>query len=119
MMNATVASAEGIRLDGRYFYVWMAGAFALVAFGGFIPTFWAKVAAGTFRAPPVVYIHGTILFTWTCFYFIQTSLIAARRTMDHRAWGLAGVADFSVLVGAIFVNGKGRSQSGGGSWLGL
>src|SRR5260370_12844349 len=106
MMNATVASAEGLRPDGRYFYVWMAGAFGLVAFGGFIPTFWAKVAAGTFRAPPVVYIHGTILFAWTCFYFIQTSLVAARRTMDHRAWGLAGIALFSVIMCTILLTGK-------------
>jgi hypothetical protein len=103
MMNATVASTAGLRPDGRYFYVWMAGAFALVAFGGFIPTFWAKVAAGTFRAPPVVYIHGALLFTWTCFYFIQTSLVAARRTMDHRAWGLAGIALFSVMMCTILV----------------
>src|SRR5258708_794921 len=103
MMNATVASAEGLRPDGRYFYVWMAGAFVFVAFGGFIPTFWAKVAAGTFHAPPVVYIHGTLLFSWTCFYFIQTALVAARRTMDHRAWGLAGVALFSVMMCTILI----------------
>src|SRR5258706_12651308 len=112
MMNATVASAEGLRPDGRYFYVWMAGAFALVAFGGFIPTFWAKVAAGTFRAPPVVYIHGTILFAWTCFYFIQTSLVAARRTMDHRAWGLAGPPALHALILSIFSAGGGVLQRG-------
>src|SRR5258708_17324419 len=103
MMNSTVASAEGLRPDGRYFYVWMAGAFVFVAFGGFIPTFWAKVAAGTFHAPPVVYIHGTLLFSWTCFYFIQTALVAARRTMDHRAWGLAGIALFSVMMCTILI----------------
>jgi hypothetical protein len=102
-MSATLAATADIRSEGRYFYLSMAGAFVLVAFGGFIPTFWARVADGTFHAPPIVYIHGAILFTWTCFYFVQTALIAARRTMDHRAWGLAGIALFSILMCTILV----------------
>jgi hypothetical protein len=102
-MNATVAATADVRSEGRYFYLWMAGAYVLVAFGGFIPTFWARVADGTFHAPPIVYVHGAILFTWTCFYFAQTALVSARRTMDHRAWGLAGIALFSVLMCTILV----------------
>src|ERR1700694_4202257 len=102
-MSATLAEPAAIRSEGRYFYLSMAGAFVLVAFGGFIPTFWARVANGTFHAPPIVYIHGAILFTWTCFYFVQTALITARRTMDHRAWGLAGIALFSILMCTILV----------------
>jgi hypothetical protein len=102
-MNAAVVTASELRTESRYFYVWMAGAFVVVAFGGFIPTFWAKVAAGTFHAPPIVYIHGALLFSWTCFYFVQTALISARRTMDHRAWGLAGIALFSVMMCSILV----------------
>jgi hypothetical protein len=103
MMNATLAATPDVRSEGRYFYLWMAGAFVFVAFGGFIPTFWAKVASGTFHAPPIVYIHGSLLFTWTSFYFVQTALVTARRTMDHRAWGLAGIALFSVLMCSILV----------------
>jgi hypothetical protein len=102
-MSATLAATADIRSEDRYFYLWMAGAFVLVAFGGFIPTFWARVASGTFHAPPIVYVHGALLFTWTCFYFVQTALITARRTMDHRAWGLAGIALFSVLMCTILV----------------
>lgn len=102
-MNATVAATADVRSEGRYFYLWMAGAFVVVAFGGFIPTFWAKVASGAFHAPPIVYIHGTLLFTWTSFYFVQTALVAARRTLDHRAWGLAGIALFSILMCTILV----------------
>src|SRR3981081_1276763 len=102
-MNATVAATPDIRSEGRYFYLWMAGAFVFVAFGGFIPTFWAKVASGTFHAPPIVYIHGSLLFGWTCFYCLQTALVSARHTMDHRAWGLAGIALFSVLMCSILV----------------
>jgi hypothetical protein len=81
----------------------MAGAFLLVAFGGFVPTYWAPVMAGTFRAPPIIHIHGMLMFAWTCFFFVQTALVASRRTMDHRSWGLAGIALFSVIACAILV----------------
>jgi hypothetical protein len=102
-MNATVASASGVRSESRNFYVWMAGAFLLIAFGGFTPTYWAKVAAGTFHAEPIIHIHGMLLFTWTCFFFVQTALIAAGRTLDHRAWGLAGISLFSIMMFSILV----------------
>ncbi|MDB6086535.1 MAG: hypothetical protein JWN43_4416 [Gammaproteobacteria bacterium] len=102
-MSATVVAAPDLRSEGRYFYLYMAGAFLLVAFGGFIPSYWAPVVAGSFRAPPIIHIHGMLLFTWTTFYFVQTSLVAARRTMDHRAWGLAGISLFSMLMCSILV----------------
>jgi hypothetical protein len=102
-MNATVALESGLRSEGRYFYLWMAGAFLLVAFGGFSPTYWAPMAAGTFHGPPIIHIHGMLMFTWTCFFFVQTALVATRRTTDHRSWGLAGIALFSVLAYSILV----------------
>ena len=52
-----IATASGVRAESRNFYVWMAAAFLAVAFGGFIPTYWAKMAAGTF---PVSYTHLTL-----------------------------------------------------------
>lgn len=100
-MNTTVAGALPARSENRYFYLWMAGAFVVVAFGGFTPTFWAKVAAGTFHAPPMVYVHGALFFTWTLFYFMQTALVASGRTMNHRNWGLVGIALFSVMMCSI------------------
>lgn len=98
-----IASASGIRAESRNFYVWMAAGFLAVAFGGFVPTYWAKVATGTFHAEPIVHIHGALLFTWTCFYFVQTLLVAKGRTLDHRAWGLAGIALFTALMCSILV----------------
>jgi hypothetical protein len=76
----------------------MAAAFVLVAFGGFTPTYWARVATGTFQGPSILHVHGMLMFTWTLFYFAQTALVASRRTPDHRAWGLAGIALFSVMM---------------------
>src|ERR1700722_9462799 len=102
-MEATIAAAPTVRAETRSFYVWMAGAFLLVAFGGFTPTYWAKVATGTFHAEPIIHIHGMLLFTWTCFFFVQTALVAAGRTLNHRAWGLAGISLFSVMMCPILV----------------
>jgi hypothetical protein len=98
-----IATTPNVRSEGRNFYVWMAGAFVLVAFGGFTPTYWAKLATGTFHAAPIYHIHGILLFSWTCFFFVQTALVANGRTLDHRAWGLAGIALFSILMCSILV----------------
>lgn len=92
------ATAGAARAEHRTFYVWMAGIFILIAFGGFIPTYWAKLADGTFTGHPILYIHGTLFFTWTLFYFVQTVLVASGRTMDHRAWGVAGVSLASLMA---------------------
>jgi hypothetical protein len=98
-----IATASGVRTQSRNFYVWMAGGFLAVAFGGFIPTYWAKVATGSFHAEPIVHIHGALLFSWTCFYFLQTWLVARGRTLDHRSWGLAGISLFTALMFSILV----------------
>jgi hypothetical protein len=100
-MEAIATAA--VRAESRGFYLWMAGAFLLIAFGGFTPTYWAKVAAGTFHAEPIIHIHGMLLFTWTCFFFFQTALVASGRTLDHRAWGLAGISLFSIMMFSILV----------------
>jgi hypothetical protein len=100
-VEATLTDGRAVRVDTRRFHLWMAGVFLLIAFGGFIPTYWAKLVSGTFHAPPIVHVHGFLLFTWTLFYFVQTAWIASGRTATHRAWGLAGISLFSVLMCAI------------------
>lgn len=102
-MSAIAADVSGIGTENRYFYLWMAGVFVLVAFGGFAPTYWAPVMADRFHAPPIIHVHGILMFVWTLFYLAQTALVATRRTMNHRSWGLAGIALFSVIACAILV----------------
>jgi hypothetical protein len=102
-MNAIADSLPRTRTESRYFYVWMAAAFVLVAFGGFIPTYWAPVAAGTFKAPPIIHVHGMLMFAWVSFFFAQTYLVATGRTLNHRNWGLAGIALFSAILCIILV----------------
>jgi hypothetical protein len=102
-MEAIATATSAARSESRNFYVWMAGGFLLVAFGGFVPTYWAKMATGTFHAEPIIHIHGALLFTWTCFYFVQTALVASGRTLKHRAWGLAGISLFTAMMCSILV----------------
>ncbi|MFL6547842.1 MAG: hypothetical protein ACJ8OJ_04060 [Povalibacter sp.] len=103
-MSATVLDAAAtVRSESRYFYVWMAIGFVLVAFGGFVPTYWAPVMAGSFHAPTIIHIHGALMFCWTLFYLSQTLLVASGRTPDHRSWGLAGISLFTLIACAILV----------------
>jgi len=95
MVAVTAGTARTARST---FYVWMAGVFILIAFGGFIPTYWARLATGTFDAPPITHVHGTLFFSWTLFYFLQTWLVASGRTPDHRTWGVAGVSLFTAMA---------------------
>ena len=102
-MEAAYGNVSLAGSDARRFYVWMAVVFVLIAFGGFLPTYWAPVVSGTFHAPPIVHIHGTLLFSWTLFYLLQTTLVASGRTPRHRSWGLFGISLFSVMICSILV----------------
>ena len=42
----------------RWFSVSMAGAFVLIAFTGFAPTYWLQLPAGTFDGSPLLHLHG-------------------------------------------------------------
>lgn len=104
----TIHAAIDVRTAerGHRFYVGMAVVFVLIAFGGFVPTYWAKLATGTFNHPAIYHLHGFVLFSWTLFYFFQTALVAAGRTLDHRSWGMLGIAlataiGFTVTMTAI------------------
>ena len=102
-MSVTTANRIIAHDAGRRFHLWMAGVFALIAFGGFVPTYWSPVAAGRFHAAPVVHVHGVLLFSWCLLYLAQTAWIASGRTPTHRAWGTAGIALFTAMVCSILV----------------
>ncbi len=93
----------GLVSERSTFYVWMGVAFVLVAFGGFVPTYWAPVVDGTFKAPSVIHVHGALMFAWTLYFLSQTALVAAGRVLDHRAWGLAGISLFTMIACAVLV----------------
>jgi hypothetical protein len=94
----TAATAATPRAARPTFYVWMAGACALIAFGGFAPTYWLQIPAGTFNGRPILYLHGTLFSIWMVFYIAQTAAVASGRIARHRAWGIVGVSIATAMV---------------------
>lgn len=119
MVATTMAPAR--RRARSTFYVWMAAAFALIAFGGFAETYWLQLPAGTFRGGPLLHLHGIMFSAWTVLLLSQTALAARGRLSHHRAWGLLGIAMASamVLLGlAVAINGMVHRIEAGDGVLG-
>lgn len=96
------AALNPASVQSRYFYVWMAAACALIAFGAFAPTYWLQLAPGTVVGPPLLHLHAALFSAWTILLLSQTALVANGRLSAHRTWGVAGVslATAMVVVGA-------------------
>ena len=47
----------------KNFYVYMALSCVVIAFLGFVPTYWLPIMTGTFKARPIVHIHGLVFFS--------------------------------------------------------
>ena len=101
--------AAAPRTESRRFYVNMAYACALVAIAGFIPTFWAPVASGSFQGPSRLYLHGLLFTAWPLLFIVQSTLAATGRYERHRMLGLLGIslatamffAGVSVAIGSM------------------
>jgi len=93
MTTLTTASTRaGVRATSTNFYFYMALSCAAVAFLGFAPTFWLPLANHSFKAGPIIYVHGAVFFGWSLFFCFQTWLAASGRVMRHRAVGMIGVS---------------------------
>jgi hypothetical protein len=102
-MSTIVASAPRAPAVTARFHVRMALAFVAIAFLGFSPSYWAPIAAGTLQAPPIMHIHGALLFAWTLFYLAQTLWVGTGHTSSHRSWGMAGIALFTLMICSILL----------------
>ena len=87
-----------MRAGTSYFHVWMAAVCVLLAFGGFAPTYWLQLPAGTFVGSPLVHLHAILFSAWPLFLLSQTLLAANGRLSHHRAWGLFGISLATALV---------------------
>ena len=92
----TIRSAKRSR-----FFLYMSFAFLAIAVIGFSTTFFLPLARGTFMGPPIVHIHGALLFAWLIFFIVQASLIQSRSLLMHRRLGAFG----ALLCVAIVVSG--------------
>jgi len=95
MVSITVTDAKPIK---RTFYIWLAAACAAIAFGGFAPTYWLQLPAGTFVGSPLLHLHGALFFAWIVLLVSQAVLAAKGRLNNHRAWGLTGIALATAMV---------------------
>jgi hypothetical protein len=80
------------------FYVWMAAACAMIAFGGFAPTYWQQLAPRTFIGPPLFHLHAALFSAWPLLLLSQTLLAANGKLVLHRAWGLVGISLATAMV---------------------
>jgi hypothetical protein len=97
-MSDAVMSGRPARDAARWFYVWMAGACTLIAFGGFAPTYWLQLAPGTFVGSPLLHLHAMLFSAWPLYFLLQTTFAARGRIQRHRAWGLLGISLATAMV---------------------
>ena len=118
-MTATLTEPRrvAVRPQAEYFYVYMAVSCMAVAFLGFAPTYWAPLATGTFKARPLLHIHGIVFFSWTLYFVLQTWLAASGRNARHRAVGMIGVSFATAMT--IFGVLAAINQMGSAAALGL
>ena len=86
------------RDDERRFFATMAYICALVAIAGFVPTYWAPVASGTFTGSPILHVHGLLFSAWPILFIVQARLAAAGRFDRHRTFGLVGISLATAMV---------------------
>lgn len=86
------------------FFVYLSVAFLAIALVGFSTTFFVPLARGTFSAPPVIYVHGALLFAWLVFLIAQTTLVKSGKVMFHRQAGWFGfLLSIAIVVSGVLV----------------
>lgn len=74
----------------RFFFLMLAGLYAVVAVVGFAPNF-RDHFAGTYEIHPVAWVHGAIMTAWLALFLAQTSLVAFGSVKLHRKLGIASL----------------------------
>jgi hypothetical protein len=85
-------------ISPRKFYMMIAWTCLAVAVLGFMPTYFLPLAHAKFAAPPIIHIHGLVMFSWVAFFVMQASLVAGGNVLAHRAWGVVGVAIITAMA---------------------
>jgi hypothetical protein len=86
---------------GRWIYFSTACLFLLMAFVGFFPRS-VEILTGLRRNPPlVVHVHAAIMVAWLGLLFVQTYLVAQRRSGWHRTLGLTSFLLGPAVIGSM------------------
>jgi hypothetical protein len=78
-----------VRKPSYFLFVGIIGVLAVLI--GFGRTFLIPVAAGTFQAPLIIYVHGGFAFAWVLLFLMQTILLRKGQLPVHRRMGYTGV----------------------------
>ena len=117
-MAGNVATGGPAKVATRSgFFLYISLGFLAIALIGFSTTFFLPLARGTFVAPPVIYVHGALLFAWLILLIAQASLIRVRNVSVHRrlGWLGASLAIAIVISGiAVFLHVTRRDLATGG-----
>jgi hypothetical protein len=68
------------------FYFWLSLVCLAIGIGGFAPTYWLQVPAGTFTGSPLMHIHAVVFTGWLVLLVGQNWRIAQGRLDHHKAW---------------------------------
>jgi hypothetical protein len=68
----------------------MSSALLLIVLAGFAPTLYLRAFFNVPAIPAAVWVHGLVLTAWFVAFFLQTALVAVRRTDLHRRLGWVG-----------------------------
>jgi len=86
------------------FFLYLALAFLAVAITGFSTTFFMPLARGTFSAPPIVHVHGALLFGWLIFFIAQATFVKYKSLSVHRTLGWIGLAlSVAIVISGVAV----------------
>jgi hypothetical protein len=84
------------------FYVGMSGGLLLIVLVGFSPTLYLRAFFDVPEIPAHILVHGIVHTAWFGVVFLQTTLVAIRRTDIHRSLGWMaaglGVATFALSL---------------------
>lgn len=75
----------------KYFFVFIGFLSLIYVIAGFTPTYFAPLAAGSFKAKPVYHLHGIMYMLWIVLIISQPLLIRLRLTHLHKKIGYAGL----------------------------
>ena len=91
--TALGGSKSGARTFRPTFYFWMILLMAVFVFGGFGMTYLVPMVRGAFpTAPPVVHLHGIVMFSWMVLLIVQPVLVGTKHVALHRSLGTLGIA---------------------------
>jgi len=94
---------QGSRVQRSKLFLWLGVVGIVVAIVGFTKTFFIPLFAGTFSAPPAIYIHGAFLFGWVGFFAAQSLWVHRANLRRHKQMGWLGAGLVAGVIASTLV----------------